>query len=208
MPSTHKKVIVRRFSGDLLHGYLPASGFLDAACVDLLGLDGRRLRIPIDEVRSISFVRDFTLGDIAAPEPSPRKAFSGRPRGDGLWLRLTFRQDGDDLEGLAAADLALVDDLLRDGGLALTPPDTRGNTQRIFVPRAAIADLKLLGVITSTRKRKQTEEVATAQADDPRRTTSQGTLFQGADPSQAVRPTHTTKTPTDAPPAVEDHASS
>ena len=178
MPSTHKKVIVRRFSGDLLHGYLPASGFLDQACVDLLRLDGRRQRVPTDEVRSISFVRDFSLGDITSPERLPRKTFAGRPRGDGLWLRLTFRQDGDDLEGLAAADLSLLDDLLRDGGLSLAPPDTRGNVQRVFIPRAAIANLRLLAVITSARKRAPTARQAETPDAAHAENALQGALFR------------------------------
>ena len=198
MPSTHKKVIVRRFSGDLLHGYLPASGFLDQACVDLLGLDGRRLRVPVDEVRSISFVRDFTLGDITSPERLPRKTFTGRPRGDGLWLRLTFRQDDDELEGLAAADLTLLDDLLRDGGVSLAPPDTRGNVQRVFIPRSAIATLRLLAVITSARKRTQPADQATTPDVGHAADALQGALFRDTtDPSASATTPET---------AGEDHA--
>lgn len=185
MPSTHKKVIVRRFSGDLLHGYLPASGFLEASCVDLLGLDGRRLRIPVDEIRCISFVRDFSLGDVASPERLFRKTFSGRPRGDGLWLRLTFRQDGDELEGLAAVDLALFDDLLRDGGVSLAPPDTRGNVQRVFIPRLAIADMRLLGLITSARSRKPAAADAGSSRGSQAEAASQGSLFRGSTPARA-----------------------
>jgi len=38
--------------------------------------------------------------------------------------------DGEELEGLAANDRSL----LEGSGLLLTPPDTRSNTQRIYVP--------------------------------------------------------------------------
>jgi len=44
--------------------------------------------------------------------------------------------------------------MLNDAGLFLTPPDTRSNTQRIYVPRAAIAELLLLAVITTPSRRK------------------------------------------------------
>ena len=190
MPSSHKKVIVRRFSGDLLSGYLPASGFLHEGCLDLLGLDGRRLALPLGEVRTVSFVRDFTLGDMTSPERLPRRSPSGRPRGDGLWLRLTFRQDGDDLEGLAPADLSLLDDLLRDHGISLAPSDTRGNTQRIFVPHTAIAELRLLGVITSAaHKRRSLAQGAVGSSPAAPAELAQQTLFRSpasASPSGAA----------------------
>lgn len=186
MPSSHKKVIVRRFSGDLLSGYLPSSGFLQAACVDLLGLDGRRTLVPLEEIRSICFVRDFALGDMTAPDRLARKLFSGRPRAEGLWLRLTFQQDADELEGLATPDLTLFDDLLRDGGVFLAPPDTRGNTQRIFIPHRAIADLRVLGVTGAPGKRKQSSPLTTEPPPIPTPQLSQGTLFRTPEKAPAA----------------------
>ena len=76
------------------------------------------------------------------------KRFSIRPRAAGLWMRMTLT-DGDELEGLAANDRSL----LEGAGVLLTPPDTRSNTQRIYVPRAAIAELTLLAVITTPSRR-------------------------------------------------------
>ena len=97
------------------------------------------------------YVRDFPAGsaDQANPERLVRKRFSLRPRTAGLWLRLTLT-DGDELEGLAANDRTLVD----GAGLLLTPPDTRSNTQRIYVPRQAIEKLEVLSLIgVASRKR-------------------------------------------------------
>jgi hypothetical protein len=51
--------------------------------------------------------------------------------------------DGDGLEGLAANDRSLVD----GPGLLLTPPDTRSNTQRIYVPRGSIQTLEVVSLI-------------------------------------------------------------
>jgi len=65
---------------------------------------------------------------------------------------------GDLLEGLAPIDLTLLDALTEDAGLFLTPPDTRSNTQRLYVPRAAIAELHLLAVITSPSRRPPSTE--------------------------------------------------
>jgi hypothetical protein len=59
-----------------------------------------------------------------------------------VWLRLTL-SDGEELEGVASNDRSLVD----GAGLLLTPPDTRSNTQRVFVPRTSIRELTILGVI-------------------------------------------------------------
>jgi hypothetical protein len=152
MSNTRKKVIVRRFSGDTLPGYLAASGIVREAAIDLLDLSGRVLTLPLADIKTISYVRDFNLSDSANPERLTRRTFLARPRSEGLWVRLTFRS-GDLLEGLAPTDRTLLDALGDDAGLFLTPPDTRSNTQRIYVPRAAIDDLVLLAVITAPSRR-------------------------------------------------------
>ena len=146
MANSRKKVIVRLLDGGMHAGYLPAAGLLDeTGAVALLDLEARALTVPLDGVRHIAYVRDFNLGE-AEPERLSRRVFLARPRTEGVWLRLTM-VGGEVLEGLAAADLGLVDGLLEDGGVYLTPPDVRSNTQRIFVPRTAIAGLVVVGVI-------------------------------------------------------------
>ena len=152
LASSRKKVLVRRFTGDVLPGYLPASGFVHEGLLDLLDLSGRILPLPLADVKLVSFVRDFNLSDTRDPERLTRRAFLARPRQEGLWVRLMFRS-GDLLEGLAPIDITLLDALAEDSGLFLTPPDTRSNTQRLYVPRAAIQELSLLAVITSPSKR-------------------------------------------------------
>jgi len=57
--------------------------------------------------------------------------------------------DGEELEGLAANDRSL----LEGSGLLLTPPDTRSNTQRIYVPRSAIQTLEVVGLIGTGARR-------------------------------------------------------
>jgi len=157
MAPSRKKVILRRLDNSHLPGYLPASGLLTrefAPSVDLLDLAGRILPIPLAEVKLISYVRDFNLDDPINPERLTRTTFLSRPRAEGLWLRITFPA-GDQLEGLAPLDTALLDALVEDAGLYLTPPglsglgDARTNTHRVFVPRPAIASLQLLAVITT-----------------------------------------------------------
>jgi hypothetical protein len=148
MSNSRKKVIVRRFTGDTLPGYLPLSSIVRGrATVDLLDLEGRIVPLSLPDIKTVSYVREFNLGDTVNPERLFRRTFLARPRNEGLWVRVTFRT-GEALEGLAATDLTLLDSIQNDVGLHLIPPDTRTNTQHIFVPRTAIAELQLLAVIT------------------------------------------------------------
>jgi hypothetical protein len=154
MGSLRKPVIVRKFSRDWVAGYAGAGFEHDATSLELLDAAGKTLTIPWETVKWVCYVRDLpsTTGDRANPERLLHKRFSVRPRSSGLWLRLTLT-DGDELEGLAANDRTLVD----GGGLMLTPPDTRSNTQRIYVPRQAIQALEVVSLIGAGRHHKRTE---------------------------------------------------
>jgi hypothetical protein len=153
MSGSRKKVVVRMQDQTVQAGYLPASAVVNRAMqsVELLDVAGRLLAVPLMAIRYIAYVRDFNLDDASMPERLTRKTFLARPRTEGLWVRISFR-DGDVLEGLAPLDVALVDDALTDSGIYLVPPDVRSNTQRLFVPRAAMAGLVVLGVVTTPTK--------------------------------------------------------
>jgi len=153
MSSAHKKVIVRRFTGETLPGYLPLTSFVRNRAIDLLDLTGRVIPLLLNDIKYVCYVRDFNLHDTANPERLSRRTFLAKPRTEGLWLRMTFRT-GELLEGLAPIDITLTDDLIQDAGLQLTPPDTRSNTQRLYVPRSSLTDLQLLAVITTPSRRK------------------------------------------------------
>jgi len=98
--------------------------------------------VPMPTVKSVYFVREFA--ETFQPE---RKVFLSRPKLDGLWVRLRFR-DEDVMEGIVANDLL---DLL-DNAVQLTPPDLHGNTLRLFIPRSALAEMKVLGVVGAARR--------------------------------------------------------
>ena len=161
MSSSRKKVVVRRLTGETVPGYLPLAGFLSRQgtepSVDLLDLSGHVIPILLKDIKHICYVRDFNLNDPVTPERLTRRTFLARPRTEGLWLRLSFRGSSstpDIFEGLAPIDASLMDDLLNDSGLQLVPPDTRSNTQRIYIPRTAITDLQLIAVITTPSRKK------------------------------------------------------
>ncbi|MGI4853756.1 MAG: DUF6982 domain-containing protein [Janthinobacterium lividum] len=168
MSTSLKKVVLRRFSPGPLWGYLPAGDLLPAGSADALGLldlSGRVQSIPLADVKYVCYVRDFNTSDNANPERLSRKTFLGRPRTEGLWLRLGLR-DGDLLEGLAALDSSFADGWAEDRGVYLIPPDIRGNTQRLYVPRAAIASMEMVAVVT-TPSRKRTLNKAQVEEAQP-----------------------------------------
>jgi len=149
MASQRKPVIVRKFSRDWCAGYAGASFGQDALELEILELNGKVLRIGWEQVKWVCYVRDFPAGETANPERLLHKRFAIRPRTPGLWLRMTL-SDGEELEGLAANDRSLIEGT----GLLLTPPDTRSNTQRIYVPRQAIQSLEVVSLIgTAGHKR-------------------------------------------------------
>jgi len=154
MPVSRKKVILRKLSRDWLSGYLPPSSFVVQEHVQLLDLAGKLISVPMPEVKWICFVRDFQSGDVNQPERLLRKTFVARPRSQGLWVRARLK-DNDLIEGLAQNDLTL----LEGDGLFLIPPDTRSNTQRIFLPRQAVAELDVLAVIRPGARRGPAEAV-------------------------------------------------
>jgi hypothetical protein len=173
MSNSRKKVIVRRFTGDVVPGYLPASSIVRGqAAVDLLDLSGRVVSLSLTDIKTISYVRDFNLNDSINPERLSRRTFLARPRSEGLWVRLAFRS-GEVLEGLAPTDLRLLDAMQQDAGLYLIPPDTRANTQQLFVPRSAIVELSVLGVITAPSRRRP----GTSEGDGARPLPLQSELF-------------------------------
>ncbi len=151
MASARKSVIVRKFSRDWCAGYAGAEFGQQKTELEFLDLTGKVVRMGWEQVKWVCYVRDFPAGsaDQANPERLVRKRFSLRPRTAGLWLRLTL-SDGDELEGLAANDRSLVE----GAGLLLTPPDTRSNTQRIYVPRQAIQALEVVSLIGAAGRKR------------------------------------------------------
>jgi hypothetical protein len=126
-----------------LRGYLNPGRLGQTDPVDLLTPEGEHQEIPLAKIRSIYFVRDFS--DEFEPE---RKAFLSRPKLDGLWVRLRYT-DGETLEGLTPNDLIS----LLDNGVQITPPDLNSTTDRIFVPRSALSEITVLGVVGIARRK-------------------------------------------------------
>jgi hypothetical protein len=126
-----------------LRGYLNPARLENTDTIDLLTPDGEHQAVPLKDVRSVYFVREFTKNF----EPE-RKVFLSRPKLDGLWVRLKFLDD-ETIEGVVPNDLLS----LLDYGVQITPPDLHGSSLRIFIPRTALAEMTVLGVVGIARRK-------------------------------------------------------
>lgn len=140
--STLKKAVLLLLNRTVVRGYLNPAALGRSDSIDLLNLDGEQKSVPLEGVKSVYFVREFK--DPFEPE---RKTFLSRPKLDGLWVRLRFK-DEDAMEGIVANNLVE----LLDSGVRLTPPDLHGNVLHMFVPRTALAEMKVLGVVGVARR--------------------------------------------------------
>ena len=138
--STHKKVLVSRFDRETLSGFVNPQGYLLEGGLELMTPSGSVNIVPYGEVKLVCFVRDFGQGE-------PRKElrlFTTRPKLEGLWLRMYFR-DGDAMDGILSNNLLQLDSY----GFSVVPPDPGFQNQRIFVPKAALSSIQVLGVVGS-----------------------------------------------------------
>ncbi|MFZ0638128.1 MAG: hypothetical protein WA020_13145 [Candidatus Acidiferrales bacterium] len=140
--TTHKKAMVILLDKTHVQGYLNPGALGQTETVELLTREGEHRTLDIAKVKSIHFVREFTNHH----EPE-RKTFLSRPKLDGLWVRCLFRDD-DCIEGIVPNNLVEM----LENGVRLTPPDLHGNSLWVFIPRTALAEIKVLGVVGIARR--------------------------------------------------------
>src|ERR1700686_1399096 len=145
MPSTHKKVIVRKIDRDTVNGHVAPANFVREGKLELLNTSGNVVAIELSDIKCVFFVREFSDSDSLS-----RKTFTTRPRSEGRWGRIKSRA-GEVLEGLLPHALSLT----TSEGFLINPPDLRSNVQRLFVPRGALESLPVLGVIGATRRQRR-----------------------------------------------------
>ena len=126
-------------------GYVNPASFLQPEGVELLSDLGHASIIPYPEIKLVAFVKEFE----GAAEPE-RQVFQTRPKMAGLWVNLRFR-DGSVLEGIIPNDLML----LEGSGFTVIPPDSFGNQQRVWAPRASLVSVEVLGVVGSPLKKRK-----------------------------------------------------
>lgn len=151
--STTKKAMIRRFDRETLSGYLNSDSFLQPGGVELLTVEGNIAIVPYAEIKVIAFVREFAEAELPG-----RQVFNNRPKTEGLWVVLQFR-DGDALEGIMPNNLLQVERY----GFTVIPPDPAGNQQRVFAPREALRTVQVLGVVGSPLNRRKAKPATKEQ---------------------------------------------
>jgi hypothetical protein len=143
--STTKKAIIRRYDREPLAGYVNPVSFLQPAGVELLSAEGQIATVPYIDIKAIWFVRD--LEQAIATE---RLVFQNRPKMEGLWVSLQFR-DGEVMEGIIPNNLLQIEHY----GFSVVPPDSFGSQQRVFIPRPSLRAVEVLGVVGSPLKKRK-----------------------------------------------------
>jgi hypothetical protein len=153
--STNKKVIVARFDREELSGFVNPLTYLSTEGLELLTTVGTIVIVPFSEVKTVSFVRDFDQGE----SRRELRQFTTRPKMEGLWVRLRFRDD-DSMDGLLPNNLLQLEPY----GFTMVPPDPGFHNQRVFVPKAALKEVQVLGVVGSPlRKGRKAKPVPAEQ---------------------------------------------
>ena len=144
--STAKKVLVDRYDRSLLRGYVQPQTFRTPEGLEVMSPDGAVSIIPYLQIKCVSFVRDFDGPSVLGE----RREFLARPKSAGLWIELQFR-DGDSLESTISNNIMEME----AEGLFATPPENAGNAQRIFIPRAGLKGVQVLGVVGKPKTRRE-----------------------------------------------------
>jgi hypothetical protein len=136
--STAKRLILYRFDRQPVEALVHADAYLLEAGIEVMLLDGILQIIDYNTVKALCFAAEGAPADLFTAQTS----FERRPKTPGLWAGFRFR-DEDLLEGV------LPHNLLEwpAQGYFLTPPRSNALRQRVFLPRQAVRETVLLGLV-------------------------------------------------------------
>ncbi len=115
----------------------PGACFL-AAEVEVITAQGNFIGIKYGELKALCFVSENAQPDLF----DQHQLFERRPKAPGLWTRFTFR-DGSKLDGVLSHNLLEWP----EHGYFATPPHAGTQRQRVFIPRLALIQTELRGVV-------------------------------------------------------------
>ena len=146
--TTSKRVLAVRFDREPIAGFIDAGTYLRPEGIRSNAV-GHISVLPYQDVKAVCFVKDFeSFGGW-----KENRLFTSRPKTEGLWVRLQFR-DGDQLDGVLPGNLLL----LKAQGFSLAPANVSFQNQRVFVPRAALTETKVMGVVgAQARQQRKTK---------------------------------------------------
>jgi len=136
--STAKRLILYRFDRQPIEALVHADAYLLAGGVELMTLDGNIQIIDYEQVKAICFGAEGASADLFTAQ----SGFERRPKIPGLWASFRLR-DGDILEGVLPHNMMEWP----AQGYLLTPPRSSAYRQRVFLPRQAISEAVLLGLV-------------------------------------------------------------
>ncbi len=136
--STSKRIFIYRFDRQPLEGVVnPMACFLDKE-VEMITTQGAFIAIAYSEIKALCFVSEHAQPDLFDVHPF----FERRPKAPGLWTRFTFR-DGAKMDGVLSHNLLEWP----ERGYFVTPPHAGTHRQRVFIPRQALIQTELRGVV-------------------------------------------------------------
>ncbi len=136
--STAKHLILYRFDRQPVEALVHADAYLLAAGIEVMLRDGNLQIIDYKSVKALCFAADGAPADLFTTPTS----FERRPKTPGLWVSFRLRDDAV-LEGV------LPHNMLEwpEQGYFLTPPRANSYRQRVFLPRQAVRETALLGLV-------------------------------------------------------------
>lgn len=136
--STAKRLILYRFDRQPVEAFVHADAYLQEAGVEVMLLDGSLQVVDYQSLKALCFAGEGAPPDLFCVQNS----FERRPKTNGVWVSFRLR-DNDVLEGVLPHNLMEWP----AQGYYLTPPKTTAHRQRVFLPRQAVAETTVLGVI-------------------------------------------------------------
>jgi uncharacterized protein DUF6982 len=146
--------LLYRFDRQPSEGLVTPGAYLLEEHVEWITPTGSLQRLAYEEVKAICFASESGATDLF----TQHNAFERRPKVPGLWTRFTFR-DGDVLEGILPHNL--LD--WPKAGFLITPPRAGASRQRVLIPRTAVRETELRGVVgTPAPRARRQKDAATA----------------------------------------------
>jgi hypothetical protein len=111
---------------------------LRAEHVEVLTPSGNVVSVNYRDLKAFCYVSENAEPDLF----DVYSLFERRPKTPGLWTRFTFR-DSAKLDGMLEHNLLFWP----EQGYLMTPPHASAARQRVFIPRMALSETELLGVV-------------------------------------------------------------
>ena len=161
--STAKRVLVYRFDRQPVEAIVSPSDYLRDSYLEIITAGGSFQKIAYSEVKAVCFAREPERADLFTEE----NVFERRPKLAGLWTRFAFR-DGSVLEGVLSHNL--LDWPAQ--GYVITPPRAGSSRQLVFIPKQALVETQLRGVVGLPPAQKR-------RGEKDRRDEAQLSMFEG-----------------------------